>query len=156
MSDAMETPITLFKRDSLLFARIGGKEEAVSVVWLRPLTGRGGEIALLGEKEDLATLSSPDALDAASRDLAREELDLHYFSPVILRVVETEASFGTRNWKVETDRGTREFAMKNPFLSIRWVNDDEMIIKDVIGNRFRVPSFKALDAHSRAEIEKVT
>jgi len=154
--DETRAPITLAKKGSQLFALLGGKEEQASVVWLRPLTRRGGEIAILGAKEVLATLPSPDALEPASRALALEELDLRYFAPEITRVVRTEAVFGTRQWKVETDRGPREFAMKNPFLSIRWIRDDELLIKDVIGNRFHITSFAALDAHSRAEIEKVT
>ena len=67
----------------------------------------------------------------------------------------TEAHFGNRYWEVETDRGVRCFAMKNPYINIRRMGD-EVVLRDVIGNMFRIPSFSALDDRSKAEFEKVT
>jgi hypothetical protein len=153
----MSTGIQLYKKNDELFAHIEGKEDQpVEIVWLRPLTGRGKEVSILGEKEEVTLLSSLDELDVDSRALAEEYLQKFYLMPEVRRIVKTEAAFGTRYWKVETDKGPARFAMKNPFISIRRIGDDEVILRDVIDNTFHIPNFEGLDERSKEEFEKVT
>lgn len=152
-----EIKATLYKKNDQLFARMDGKEDMqVGVVWIRPISGRGSEISLRGEKEEFAMLRSLDELDPQSRAFALEDLERRYYMPEITAVTHTEAAFGNRYWEVETDRGSRKFAMKNPFLNIRWVTPDEAVIRDVHDNIFHLKSLTGMDPQSRAEVDKVT
>jgi hypothetical protein len=153
----MAEKVSLYRKSDQVFAKCEGREDTpVKLVWVRPVSGRGKEISLLAEKEEVGMLENLDSLDPESRRIAEEELATFYFVPEILRILKTEAHFGNRYWEVETDRGIRGFAMKNPYVNIKWVGDDEILIHDVIGNMFHISSYSKLDAHSRAEFEKVT
>jgi hypothetical protein len=152
----MSEKIRLYRKQDLVYAHCEGKDDmAVSIIRIRPLSNRDGEISLLGEKEEFAQVDSLEFLDPESKKIAEEELEKHYIAPEIKRVIKTGAHFGTRYLEVETDRGVRSFTMKNPYINIRWIGD-EVIVRDVIGNTFRIPSWTALDEKSRAEIEKIT
>jgi len=67
----------------------------------------------------------------------------------------TVVQLGNRYFDVDTDRGPRSFIIKNPYTNIRSFGDEGMIIGDVSGNLYLIPSFSRLDARSRQEIEKV-
>ena len=149
--------VMLYRKNDVVFADADGREDmAVKVVWLRPATGWGKEVSLLGKKEEFLQLNSLDELDPESRKIAQEEMSKFYLMPEIKSIVHTEVHFGNRYWDVETNMGRRRFAMKNPYVNIRWVDKDEVFIRDVIGNIFHISSFLALDEESRAEYDKIT
>jgi hypothetical protein len=152
----MSHTLRLYKKSDKIFAHYDGKEDqAVKIVLLRPLSGRSAEIALWGEKEEFATIDNIDTLDGPSRAIAREALEKYYFTPEIVRIIKTEAKFGTRYWEVRTDRGDKSFAMKNPFVNIRWTGEDELFIRDVLDNTYHIASLSKLDVNSRRQFEKI-
>ncbi|MDD5677848.1 MAG: DUF1854 domain-containing protein [Kiritimatiellae bacterium] len=153
----MADRITLYRKLDQVFAHCEGREDAaVTPVWVRPVSGKGREVSFLAEKEEFAMLKSLDELDPESRRIAEEELSQSYFMPEIRRIIKTEARFGNRYWEVETDKGPRAFAMKNPYINIKWIGNDEVLIRDVIGNMFHISSYAKLDEASKLEFEKVT
>ena len=144
--------------DQLLLRFAGdGDEVAVRLVWPRPTTARGAEVSILDAKtrKELVLLREFDGLDHESRALLEDELSTRYILPKIIRVVRTDAHFGNRYWEVETDRGPRRFLMKSPDTNALWTTPDRCILHDVQGNCYEIESFKALDAASRAQAEKV-
>ena len=122
----------------------------------RHISGKGQEVSIVGEdKKEILMLESLDRLDPESRRVAEEELEKRYLVPKIIRVINTRAHFGNRYWEVETDRGRRRFAMKDPNKNVIWLSGDQLIIRDTLGNRYEIESFSGLDPASRAEAEKV-
>ena len=153
----MESLIHL-KRDGgrLLLERPGKPDLPVTLAWARPITARGGEIVLLDEeKREACQLAGLEALDPDSRLLAREELDQTYLAPRILRVIRTETVFGTQYWEVETDLGPRRLAVKSDNRNAVWIDAGHLVLRDTLGCRYDIEPYSALDARSRAEIEKV-
>ena len=139
----------------LQFADAEGRT-AVKVVWARPISGRGAEVSFVGpDKQEVLMLEGLDALDAASRKIAEEELARRYVFPRITRVISATASFGVRYWHVETDIGERKFALKNASKNAVWITDEHLVLNDTLGCRYEVRPFSTLDEHSRSEIEKV-
>jgi hypothetical protein len=139
----------------LQFADAEGRT-AVKPVWARPITARGAEVSFIGpDKQEVLMVSCLDALDSASRRIAEEELSRRYVFPRIMRVMSATASFGVRYWHVETDLGERHFALKNASKNAVWLSDDHLVLNDTLGCRYQVCPYSALDAKSRAEIEKV-
>ena len=158
MTEERSLTIILYRKLDRLFAKIDDAEEKpVKLVWARPITGHGQEISIVGEdKKEICLLKSLDGLDPHSRRIAEEELERRYLVPRITRVIGTKPSYGNRYWHVETDRGQRHFVMKDPSKNVVWVTHDRLIIRDTLGNRYQIESLSRLDAHSRAEVEKVT
>lgn len=156
--DASAKDISLrMEGDQLLLRRAGETADtAVKVVWARPISTRGGEIAILTqEQKELYTLPGLDALDPDSRKAAEADLARRYTFPRILRVREATADFGIRYWRVETDRGERHFAMRHAFKNAIWLTPDHLVLQDTFGCRYEINPYSALDEKSRAEVEKV-
>jgi hypothetical protein len=120
------------------------------------VSGRGRQVCFLDEqKREVLMIDSLDGLDPESRRVAEAELERRYLIPKITRVVRTAAHFGSRYWEVETDRGPRRFAMKDPAKNAVWISDDHLILRDTLGNRYEIPSFATLDQWSRSQVAKV-
>jgi hypothetical protein len=141
-----------------LHARIPGKAEPVQVkvVWTRPVSARGREVSIVGpDKKEIVLIRDVEELDEPTRDLLRTELERRYGIAVIRRVARCWVRFGNRYWEVETDRGPRVFLIRNPGKNITYLSEDHLLIRDVAGNRFEIPSLAGLDKASRREIERV-
>ena len=157
MSDATREYRLLEDGDRVLI-RFGDDGEArpVKLVWARPISGRGGEVSVVGEdKEEVMMIESLEALDADSRRVAEKALSARYLLPRITRVVCAEAMFGVRYWHVETTLGERRFALKNADRNAVWLSDEHLVLKDTLGARYEIDPFSGLDARSQAEVEKV-
>ena len=84
--DERAPKITLRLKGDQVFLRRDGEdvETAVKVVWARPITARGGEIAILTQdQKELFTLPSLEVLDAESRKAAEADLASRYIFPRI-------------------------------------------------------------------------
>jgi hypothetical protein len=137
-------------------SRDGGEPVPVKVLWVRPISGRGREVSIVGlDKKELCLLGSLDCLEPASRRVAEEELNRRYLVPRITRVRRTSAHFGNRYWDVQTDRGPRRFLMRDPNKNAVWVTEDRLVIRDSLGNRYEIEAFSKLDPVSRTEAERV-
>lgn len=157
MSDGSEKTTLIRKHDRVCLRR-GHDDEAtpVKIVWARPISGKGQEIAVLDEKKkEVLMVAGLDGLDPDSRKIAEQELERRYLIPKITRVIRAHASFGSRYWDVVTDRGRRRFVMKDPTKNVIWPGGDRVIIRDTLGNRFEIESLAALDDRSRNEADKV-
>ena len=121
---------------------------AVTVRYLRPLTSRR-EIVFLDEKQRaVASVRDIDALGGAEREMVEEELRARYHMAVILRVDEVDIRLGTRYWRVQTDRGPRWFALREPGKNVVWLGDAHLVLRDTAGNRFEIPDLGELDVRS--------
>ncbi len=132
------------------------KEIAVRLVWTRPVSGRGSEVAILNEKgKELEMLKGIDSLDERSAAIATEELERRYLIPRITHVNRASAHFGNRYMEIETDRGPRTVLIKDPNANVIWFTNDRLMIRDTLGNRYEIPSLAALSSRARAEVDKV-
>ncbi len=148
--------IKLYRIHDQVFMKNDDQDDIpVSIVWLRPTTGWGKEVSLIGVHNEVVILDCIDQLDSDSRCIAEEELEKNYFYIDILRLIRTDVNLGNRYFEVETDRGKSRFVVKNPYVDIRPTGNDGVIIRDVVGNRFRIKSLSELDNWSRREFEKV-
>ena len=70
-----------------------------------------------GEEHELGIVADVAQLDPESLDAVMRELRLHYFVPVIRRILEIREEFGFLYWTVETDRGQKEFITRDSVVS---------------------------------------
>jgi len=142
-------PVLSWVGDRVHASFAGAEPIPVSLVQARPLTDPDGMIAIIdARKRCVGEVASLMELSAGSRAVARLELERRYCIAVILRVESTLVDFGSRYWQVVTDRGARRFLVRDPQRSVLRLPPDRVMLRDVQGNRFLIPSLSALDAAS--------
>lgn len=137
------------RQGRLVLERPSGGPIDVTVRYLRPLTART-EIVLLDAKgHEVGTVSGVDAFSPEERALVEDALAARYCLPVIRRIDRIDVRFGIRYWWVETDRGPRWFALREPGKNVTWIGESHVVLRDTAGNRFEIPDVAALDPGSR-------
>lgn len=128
----------------------------VRVVCAAPLSQPDRYICLLDEKNEvICTVEDPIDLDAVSQRIVKEEIEQRYMTAVIKRVDSLRSEFGVSYWEVQTDRGDREFVVRNVSENAQWITDRRLLLLDVDGNRFEISNLEVLDKKSRGLIEMV-
>ncbi len=153
--------IKLSREHDSIFASVDGAEPVeVRLAYARPVSTREGEISVLDSKskDEVGWLESIDdpQLDDVSRAIAKQALQTRYQINRIESVLDSIVSHGHRHLKVQTNRGERFFNLKEPGKNVTVLaNGDRLVIRDSMGNRYEIDSLAALDAESRARLEKV-
>jgi len=146
-------PGLLEREGRLLLPPTGGGEAIpVTVRWLRPLTDRSGIVFLDAKGREVLTARSLDAIAPGVRPAVERELRERYVLPTIERVRRIQVRFGTRYWEVDTDRGPRWFALKEPGKNVTWLSERRLVLRDTAGNRYEITDLDALDPASRRAV----
>lgn len=133
-----------------------GSHLGVRPVWSAPLSRPKRYLALLDSSGDeIITFADPNELDADSRMAVEEELYRRYLSTQILAIVDAKVVFGATYWTVETDRGRRDLVTQSLQENAVWLAPSHLLLVDVDGNRFEIPSVTALDERSRQYVEAI-
>ena len=128
----------------------------VSVTRAFPLSGPRHYIGLRdGTDNEIGIIRDIRKLDSASRELVEEELKKRYFMPVIRRIKSIREEFGLSYWHVETDKGARQFIVRNPRDNLIAIGLRRVMVLDVDGNRFEIPDYTRLDPRSFAFVNRV-
>src|SRR6185369_15591445 len=108
----------------------------ISVARAFPISDPDRFIGFLdSDGKDIGIVKDPDLLDPDSQRIVAEELELRYFVPVIEKVVSVKEEFGSVYWTVETNRGPKEFVVRNLKDSVLELPGNRAILTDVDGNR---------------------
>ena len=117
---------------------------------LFPVTNTEMFITLLDHDEkEVAFVRDLQELDPASADELRKCFKEYYRIPKVTKLLESDEKFGSLTWKVETDRGTVSFRIRNRHSDIKCLNGKRVLIRDTNDNRYEIPDYTALDMHSR-------
>ena len=128
----------------------------VRVVCAAPLSQPDRYICLLDEKNEvICTVEDPIDLDEVSQRIVKEEIEQRYMTAIIKRIESLRSEFGVSYWEVQTDRGDREFVVRNVSENAQWITDRRLLLLDVDGNRFEIANLEVLDKKSRGLIEMV-
>jgi hypothetical protein len=106
-------------------------------------------------KGEVALIVGLDRLSPQSRQVLEDHLRRHDLTATIRKVTRLHHQFGSAFWEVETDKGLRQFVIRGTTEHVRWLDDDRMLITDVHGNRFEIPSLSALDRRSQTLISLI-
>ena len=117
---------------------------------LFPVNRADEYITLLdSENKEVGIIRAITDLDKDSRQVVRNSLDDFYLVPHITRIVSISEKYGTLHWCVDTDRGIKEFDIRNRNTDIRVYDDGRVRVRDSDDNRYIVEEFRNLDAHSK-------
>ena len=110
-------------------------------------------ISLLdSEGKEIAMIRSLSDLNADSRKTIIESLDDYYLVPHIIKVISVTEKNGQVRWCVDTDRGYKEFDVRNRNHDVRVYRDGMVRIRDSDDNRYIIEDYKSLDKHSMREM----
>ena len=158
--DAESPPHAAFELRHDPFGRLifvdaaGSVHEGVTVVRAFPITDPQHMVAIISATghelllvDDMAQL--PVKLcEALEQELARRE-----FLPQIERIVNVSGRIEPCEWEVETDRGPRKFVLA-AYEDVHRLANHRALIFDGEGIRYLVPDVRALDAESRAHLDR--
>jgi hypothetical protein len=133
-----------------LVLKVNDKEfENFKVLKLFPLSKSNQFIAFYDKDEsEIGILKNFRKLDGDSLEFLEFELEKSYFMPEITRIDIIERRDSNWRWRVNTNKGPREFRVDSRVQDIRKLSNGQIIIKDADGNKFYVPDLKRLDSKS--------
>ncbi|MGC8842552.1 MAG: DUF1854 domain-containing protein [bacterium] len=115
-----------------------------------PLTNPENYIVFLTEQgKQIGMVEDLNKLDKESQRNIREELDIVFFIPQIKKIFWIKERFGGSKWKVETDRGIKEFSTPSLHESIKEVEDGHIIITDTEGLQYEIKNIDELPPKSK-------
>ena len=118
---------------------------------LFPFSDPNMYITLLDDKEkEVGFVRDLTEIDDDSRKVLEDCFAEYYMIPRITKLVESVDKFGSLNWVVDTDRGRAAFQIRNRHSDIKQMGKSgRVIIRDANDNRYEIPDYTALDAHSK-------
>jgi uncharacterized protein DUF1854 len=128
----------------------------IKVAIAAPLSRPGKFVSLLnGKGEEIVMLPDLDRLDADSRRVVEQELDRRYLTSRVLSLRSLKSEFGVTYWEAETDRGVRDFVVRDLQENCVWLSESHLLLIDVDGSRFEIPDRHQLDERSRLLLDAI-
>ena len=101
--------------------------------------------------KEIAVIRNLSDIDKDSREVIEYSLNDYYLVPHITRIISISEKNGKIHWTVETDRGYKEFDVRNRNHDVRVYSDGRVRVRDSDDNRYIISDYRALDAHSRRQ-----
>lgn len=122
----------------------------VKPVWASPLSYPGKYLALLDTKDkEILMIEDPGSLASENREILLHELDRRYLSARVKSIIKVSTEFGSTYWKVNTDKGEKEFITQSLQENAQWMGPRQLLLIDVDGNRFEIGDTDLLDERSQ-------
>ena len=133
--------------------RVGECYPDITVHLMFPLSHPDNLITLCDRQgQEIGVLQDVTQMEAASRQILEQELQVSYFVPKITQILSIKDEYGLVHWQVETDRGLRKFQVQSRY-DIRNMGQGRYIVRDIDGNRYDIVDVANLDNASRSLLE---
>ena len=120
---------------------------------LFPVSRANTYITLLDEAGvEKAIIRNLTDLNKDSLDVIEYSLNDYYLVPHIHKILSISEKNGKIHWIVDTERGIKEFDVRNRNHDIRVYSDGRVRVRDSDDNRYLINDYKALDKHSRSQL----
>jgi hypothetical protein len=96
-----------------------------------------------------------ERLGSESRQAVERELQRRYLTSRIRRLVTLRQEFGVTYWEVDTERGVRDFVVRDLQETCVWLSETHLLLIDVDGSRFEIPDRRLLDEPSQRLLDLV-
>lgn len=121
-----------------------------------PLSRPNQYVSLLDSKgEEIVLLKELNLLEPSSRKVAERELQRRYLTSRIQRLISLKQEFGVTYWEAETERGIRDFVVRDLQENCVWLSETHLLLIDVDGSRFEIPDRRLLDERSQQLLDAI-
>lgn len=100
---------------------------------------------------EVAVIRSIKDITKEAKEVIEYSLNDYYLVPHILRIISITEKNGKIHWTVETDRGYKEFDVRNRNHDVRVYSDGRVRVRDSDDNRYIISDYRKLDKHSRRQ-----
>lgn len=142
-----------------LIEQDGTVRRNIQCVPLFPVTDPGRYISVLHkpekDPEEIGVLRSLDELSPEQRELVETDMRFRYFVPIIRDIHTISSKQGLDHWSVVTDRGEREFSVRDRKENLTITERGMVFVTDVDQCRYRIPDITRLSRKARARLEKM-
>ncbi len=109
------------------------------------------------DNKEIGMIASVLELSEEQRAIVIAELDTRYYCPIVCEIKSVKDKLGYVYFELTLSRDGQRYektcTVKDVSKNIRALNDDRLILFDVDGNRYIVPSLHELDKKSQRRLE---
>ena len=160
------TALRYLTKENAVFARTEGgfislefdgkKWERVQVIRLFPFTEPDQFISIRTVEErskEIGVIEDMKKVSKETRKMLEEQLKLHYFTPVIQKVLDIKGEYGYAYFHVMTDRGECRFTINMGGNAVVRLTDTRLLITDLDENRFEIPDVLQLSQKEQRKLD---
>lgn len=119
----------------------GQRWERIQAIRLFPFTEPDKFISIRTVEErsrEIGVIAGLKDVDKKTAKLLQEQLELHYFTPVIEKILDIKDEYGYAYFHVLTDRGECRFTINMGSNAVARLSDSRLLITDLDENRFEI------------------
>lgn len=128
----------------------------VRVVRMFPFTDPEHFISVRTNEErskEIGIIEDMKALDKDTYQVLRKQLDVRYFTPIILKVLKVKDRRGFAYFDVVTDKGVCKFTIHMGGGDVVHLSETRIILNDLDENRFEIPDVTKLTTKERKKLD---
>lgn len=111
-------------------------------------------ICVLDDKQqEIGIIKDMADFDSNTKEILRKELYRKYFMKTIVSIDKLKDKYGYTYWDITTTDGRLSFTLRDTSRNIVKIGDDRLMIVDIDGNRYEIPSIAKMDRASYRKIE---
>lgn len=115
-----------------------------SFLSVRTTEERSKEIGIIEKLEDM---------EAPVVEMLKEQLTLHYFTPIIEKVLKIKDEYGFAYWNVVTNHGACHFTSRMGGNAVIHLSETRILVMDIDENRFEIPDINRLTPKERKRLD---
>lgn len=148
-----------FSRTEGGFVRLdyeGNTWDRIQVIRLFPFTDPDRFISIRTVEErskEIGVIADIKELDKEARKMLEEQLNLHYFTPLIEKIIDIKDEYGYAYFYVLTDRGECRFTINMGGNAVARLSDSRLLITDLDENRFEIRDVFALTPKEQRKLD---
>lgn len=130
--------------------------DRVNVIRLFPFTEPDKFISVRTAEErsrEIGVIMDIHSFSDEVAELIEKQLKLHYFTPIILKVLDIKDEYGYAYFHVITDRGECRFIINMGGNAVVRLTDSRLLISDIDENRFEIPDVFALSVKEQRKLD---
>lgn len=134
----------------------GKSWDRVQVIRLFPFTEPDKFISIRTVEErskEIGVIADWKQVTKETRKMLEEQLNLHYFTPVIKKIIDIKDEYGYAYFHVMTDRGECRFTINMGGNAVVRLTDSRLIITDLDENRFEIPDVFLLSQKEQRKLD---
>ena len=160
------TALRYLTKENAVFARTEGgfislefdgkKWERVQVIRLFPFTEPDQFISIRTVEErskEIGVIEDMKKVSKETRKMLEEQLKLHYFTPVIQKVLDIKDEYGYAYFHVMTDRGECRFTINMGGNAVVRLTDTRLLLTDLDENQFEIPDVLQLSQKEQRKLD---
>lgn len=150
---------TVFERTKGGFVSLRIGEEfypRVQVVRMFPFTDQNEFISIrtTGERSnEIGMIRDITKIKKDTADMLKEQINLKYFIPKIIKILKIKDEYGYAYWDVLTNHGECRFTIQMGQNTVNHLSDTRILIQDIDDNRFEIPDVSRLSNAERKKLD---